>query len=924
MGIMSIENLSTNFIQRGKSYKAGMLLLIKHLSEQDWKLGTLFSARLEAITAKIAALNKQFESDLTGKSISFKTGQARLQRLLASYSLILDQHTILKPFQTLVDAERYSVYLKEAEFLETKADFSGDEKDSNRLALILSEEPVNDKELLLSECKNVKAAWFESLPAWEKKCIQEITKKLEEENQQEKIVHSIPSSLRHIPGLANASFHACKRGSKQVIAYFRHATQLPIGLLDKRSAEDEQLRLTCFNVASQIRLSLEKINTQSESEPLSEVVILTQSLVSPGKAADFKAKYISDSSDNDTQIYETKEKAVQLFQKALANPNKLIQDDKIKSLFFNKEELDQKKDSLCYKDFLEKWGLISQSNEVFEYGKQKFHKITLLSTNHPLNVLRHLGTYQPQVERNEKNTTLLLGAISRYLESVKSKNEKSAENNRQRWKEERLSHILKDLAEPELSFLQSKLIEELRFCEEARELSANRKKSIIEQVKALLSPDIKAFLDENTLQLVHALHSLLSIPSGQGVFAADERHKPQLRSSAEIIIVNCLKGAAWIACKSGKDRTGGASIAADAAAIYYDQYKQFPLYYDDNVHRERYLKLLKVLYDSGHQQTVAAKNAPSAAGLVKATCFFPGDLKLDVKRVQSETQLARLNKPKAVNSSKKETFDHRALKSDLQDIKNKTTNSSLGVNVTLADWRRNWESYFINGKQVKVLRKDKSFKDGEDLSAFIETHLLAQIKCQDLKEHYNALALYTFHHGGFPHAIQKVSIDLVNQYLNKKAIIGQPEMQINFSWSKKHQGIQIETIDTYKEKKDVETGECVQFQNGNYHCQTQSCLLLNLSEVKGKGYNLAVELQSANVDCIDAFKPLFFKKSNFLEAFIHYLQLLLAAIKRYLDKHIKTTPDLNERWRSGVNSQFFKKSTQTEEQPDELAQYRFS
>lgn len=441
------------------------------------------------------------------------------------------------------------------------------------------------------------------------------------------------------------------------------------------------------------------------------------------------------------------------------------------------------------------------------------------------------------------------------------------------------------------------LIKALEFCEKEKKISINYKKSIINLINELLALGISIYFDENTIRLTHALSALLSIPSGQGVLTGDKRHKPQQKSTAEVLIVNCL-------------------IAVDAAAIYYNQNKKFPLYHDNEFNRKAYLKIFQKLYESGHHQYVASENAPGAKGFIKSTSFFPGDLKLDASQVLLETQLARLNKPKIIYPSIREKFDHRILKSNLQEIKDKTINHALGANSTFVDWQRNWESYYINGKSVKELREGKEFKGENDLAAFIDFYLLAQIKDQELlKEYYKALILYSFHYRGFPHAFSKVCMESVNTYLAKESeVISQLEVQINLSWSKDQKGIHIEELNTYKEKNEY-TGEVLLPKEGKHYCQTQSCVLLKLNETKKGGYKLEVNIQSASVDCVDELKFLFFKKPNLLDTFILYLQSLLVSIKRYFDKFIKKPdPVINESWLSKTNSSFFQKLTASMEE----------
>lgn len=757
-----------------------------------------FSARTDLISEQIDRLYKDYENDLKkDKGIYFEAANVKFKGLIASYISILASHTTLKnPLQSLLDAERSWVWRKGRESIETQITFTVRENNSNskNLEIVLSEKPLQDRRLLFSEyfVNDKDKDWYESLFSWEQN--------FNKENRQILIDKSIPSSKRNVPGLANASLHECKINNKVRLRIFRSATPLTIDLLEKKGLknENEQFRLTCFNIASQIRLSIEEKFDAHEST--SELVILSQSLLSPGKTASAKAQFISSSSDNDTEIYKFKERAIELFQHAFANPGAPIQDDKIKSIFFTQEE--QEKD-LCYKDFLEKWELMTLDNKTFKYKEYSPLKLTLLSTNHPLNILRHFGTYALQEKNNEFNTALLLGAIARFLEPLILVHPKINPQDRgiEGWPQ--LEKYINQFSKVESFNSQlSKLIEKLIFCEKEGKVLDSCRKFLIKILESFLKEDedIKKMLGENAFQLLHALQFLLLIPSGQGVLVRDKRHKPLLRSVAEAIIVYLMEGACWVACKSGKDRTGGALIASAAAVIFYEQNKKYPFFQDGKSDWEHFLKIFEGLFASGHQQKVASENAPGAYGLINPSGFTPGGVTLEGE--QLGTQLARLNKPKKVKISPKESFNYRILKDALQSSKDKTINVTLGQNVALEDWRRNWKIYFINGISVKELRNGEEFKDENDLSEFMETYLFAEIADQELKKHYLVLVRYSFHQGGFLHAFSSISTELINdcyRQQNQEAIIGQPNMKINLSWVK-GKGIQIEEINAYKEK----------------------------------------------------------------------------------------------------------------------------
>lgn len=906
---MPAENciLKNNFILRGESYKKGMLLLVDYLTPQEWKLGNKFSARTDLIFEQIGRLYKDYENDLQNdKGISYETADARFKSLIASYISIFFHTTLKVPFQSLCVAERCAVWQKGRETFDTSLSFVSEDSQLASLEIVQSETPYTDKDILLQEYRaEFKPFWFESLPKWQ----QDFIKK----NADELSKRSIPSSLRSVAGLANLSMHSCQINGVEVSRNFRHATPAPIDLMADKQASDEQFRLSCLNLASQVRLSLDEQFKPSGSLNQQELVILTQSLLSPGFAAKLKADYFTDASDNDTLLYEMKERVVELFQSALDNPNEQIEakDTKITALFFTEEE---QLETLYYKDFLAKFDLMVDSDGCIKYKQYKLLKITLLSTNHPLNILRHFGVHPDQTKHNDLNTARLLSAVGRYLTPLLSK-KKIAHPPEQF--PALLNYIEESKRSDEKNSTLRKLISELDLYGRNINSSAKKaKKELIKTIKDLLKKDSldknvelkqEDKFDKNTVRLLDALQALLAIPTTQGVLTADARHYQMLISSAEMVILNCIGGIAWVACKSGKDRTGGALIANDAAAAFYELKGRHPRHDDNKQNRALLLELYQYFFESGHHQHVASENAPGAEGLVKLSNFAPGDLALDMKNIELETRLARLNKPKNIKNSHKESFNQQLLKDALRSLKDKTIEVTNGKSVALEDFRRNWNIYCINGISVKELRDGKEFEDEKDLSEFIETQLLGQIKDQELKKYYLTLALGSFHQGGFLHAFSLVSMALINgcyRQHEQNAIIGQPDMRINLSWVE-GKGIQIEEINAYKEKKYFDRTEKVD-------CQTCSCIFLNLNPVKDKGYKLTVNIQSAYVNCTETLlKSVFFsKKTNLLEAFIDFLQSLLIAIKRYFDKLVKPDPVLDESWISKTNATFFK-STKT-------------
>ena len=93
-------------------------------------------------------------------------------------------------------------------------------------------------------------------------------------------------------------------------------------------------------------------------------------------------------------------------------------------------------------------------------------------------------------------------------------------------------------------------------------------------------------------------------------------------------------------------------------------------------------------------------------------------------------------------------------------------------------------------------------------------------------------------------------------------------------------------------------------------CQINSCIVLNLSRGKSSGHKLNVTIENLSIDCLDEkLKPLFFKKTTLIEAFVRYFHSVLMAIKRYFDELFKLSPVLNEEWLIKFKGNFFSEPT---------------
>lgn len=632
MPARGINQAPSNFSLRGKSYQQGILLLLNNVISENWKLN---DSVVDSLKEEIENLDSDYQKKIK-KTSAFKEWKRHLNTLLKEYNEILLRHTTLtSTFRHLLIAERCAVWLAGREAIKTEVEVS-------QLEVTQEEKPYTDSKILLQEYAEIDKdnhevpLWFQYLPAWQQRFIKT--------NKEDLANKSIPSSLRCVPGLANVSQHTFSINDEKSADYFRSAITVPVDFellahagkqqdvetLRKRElARNEEFRLTCLNLVSQIRLSLDQqLEKESAANPR-EAVILSQSILSPGWVATFKSWLRSDPSDNDTKICAMKEQAVAVLQQALGNPNALV-DSTINDLFFTKEER-ERSSSLCYKDLLKKWD-INFEDGVFNYKEGKFNRITLLSTNHPYNILRRFGTYSAQTKQNDYNTALLFGAVARYL----------ADHRKQ---------PLAVIDENDVNKSLNALIEIFNRCQENKSVSKKDRKELMNQLKVFFSDSDYKEEDPKIVKLLDSVQALVTVPPGQGVFQRDGRHRQCMVSCAEANIISCLEGTFWIACKSGKDRTGVASAAIDSAAMFYKRYDRQPRWDDTKAERKYYVGSFETLLKSGHHQEYASNNAPGARGLVAPYIICPSDVKLDAKSVKSWDQFARLNKPKLSNQA---------------------------------------------------------------------------------------------------------------------------------------------------------------------------------------------------------------------------------------------------------------------------------
>ncbi|GAB4393341.1 MAG: hypothetical protein Tsb005_11190 [Gammaproteobacteria bacterium] len=149
------------------------------------------------------------------------------------------------------------------------------------------------------------------------------------------------------------------------------------------------------------------------------------------------------------------------------------------------------------------------------------------------------------------------------------------------------------------------------------------------------------------------------------------RNHQLFRSALERIIVETSGSYSHITCKSGKDRTGIAVMHADAMLIYQTVYGKLPSYFDNEHDRALFVDIFAELFLTRHQQFNAAQNARGAYGLKGVKGTLPKDIKeaIDKKAreqygigdiFQEEPIFSSLNKPELLHPDHQEQYqlDH--------------------------------------------------------------------------------------------------------------------------------------------------------------------------------------------------------------------------------------------------------------------------
>jgi len=794
------DKILKNFTACFDSYLAGILLLIRHLPKNDWKLlqciqgiqgiqteQTLVKIRAQHVHAECCRRLKSLHKK---RMLTFEKANQCMEDLLGGFQYILVQKTCLvEPFLDIIHAQRFAVWDSGRQDLmipvslqheSTAKKNTGLSSSLNeKISLNQCETPIVDEELLRQEYAKIghtdkEPIWFKMLPKWQQNFIS---------NNQNKLPNlSSPATLRNIFGLHNMSLHSLRSldGEEKTHVRFRcirstaAAWRIEKGGLDRKQGgaaacefelqqlQDEQFRLTCLNILSQIRLTIEQLKLEQlkleqlelarlVAEKLSlteateateaikaarpkEAIVLIQSLLSPGSLSTWRTQLFpktreGDTQDSDTEMYETKERVITFLQRVLQYPTESIENPEIKRIFFRENE--GTSSALSYADLLKPYGFIySAQQNGWSYKESFVGTITLISTNHALNALRRLGPYAGQVTNNDRNTILLLNSVIRHLTQDLKRIELQGNTLQKKWYENiykwpsRDYFIMQIQEQKDVQILFNNFLNKLKAYIQERSI-ANKdrekdRKCVIESLECLLThPAARDICGKKVFHLLDALQSYLSTNYQSFL---DSRHAESFASASEVILVNALGGLACVSCKSGKDRTALALSAVDAAFAYQQMQHdgRLPRYTDEEGDRQRHVSCWKSFLESGHHQKVAALNSPGAEGLVKPP--IPDDMLRDSNKVSVENQFAHLHRPPKCNVKRDKSFNDSVYRSRLQehlsslalDVVNKVKHNGQTTTdwgQVCLDWSRIQESCRINDSNVCELVRDVENRD---------------------------------------------------------------------------------------------------------------------------------------------------------------------------------------------------------------------
>lgn len=272
---------------------------------------------------------------------------------------------------------------------------------------------------LLTQPEKDYPKWFKVMPAWEQKYLLAHLRNPDAtmDNINSKIL-SIPTALRHVPGLANYSEHILRIYNKEPDGQYHLAVEsrrersgivCPVDLY-KKDENVERQRLTDDNVAQLITSTLKERALRylekwpQTSQPI-KLPILVQTLLSPGVLS----ALLNGGSNNNSMMIENKNEAIRKLKEAFANPTTEAHQN-----FFSQLGLD-----------VNSSGMITYTNDS---GKSITVEPVIVSTNHSVNIWRILPVPLKQEEKtpNNNNAKTLLEAANEFV-SV-HQNDASAKN----------------------------------------------------------------------------------------------------------------------------------------------------------------------------------------------------------------------------------------------------------------------------------------------------------------------------------------------------------------------------------------------------------------------------------------------------------------------------------------------------------------
>ena len=634
------------FLERGKAFVRGADLLISNLEDGEVKN----PAARTKLKAAVVHLYSAYEDELQAANISSPAeGKRLLDEFLVRVVILLESQTTMKAKvagKRLAIAERVANWNAGRKSLVTISDTVNPVND-NKQVVVQVEVPrceltlAQKKEFVELLSNNTKPVWFKAMPRWEQKCLLErlsTDPPATLENINDKI-QTIPTLVRHVPGLANFSQHvlrvyeAGKEGDFTMIAESRRERSgvvCPVDLY-KSEYDDERQRITDGNVG-QMLVSLEDRalrfaetwGTNSFSIP-----VTYQTLLSPG----IVTSTISGGANDNAMMVKNKNEAINKLKTALANPTDM--------------------DSKAY---LAQLGLRMNDKGEIEYkgknGQTIYVKPIIVSTNHSVNAWRAIPEPFKSSEKklNGSDSIILLAQVGEFLTHALNfykNNGKIDQFTHGEW-----GTLIKNL-------------QELKQYSSIDNVPAEKRDTILAAINAsFASVQGKIGLTrENDLKiLLQAVRDYIETPH----LKVSKYHRPFFQSSLEQIISDKLGGVGSGSCKSGKDRKGLETLHTDAMLIYQSRYGSLPRYDDQGAARERFVEICVELYMSRHQHEIASQNSPGACGLKELKNILPKD----IREAIGEKELSEANKYGSLNKVNTRLLDDKEKKKELSvDVK---------------------------------------------------------------------------------------------------------------------------------------------------------------------------------------------------------------------------------------------------------------